>query len=174
MMQTVTVRQKSSSSEVVDELLAVSRVLIALSARSLSETGEDITLTQYRALVFLATGGACRTSDLAEELSIMPSTATRLCDRLSRKNLIRRYRRSDDRRATWVVLAEDGRSIVGEVMRRRRASLQRLVRDIPRSHHTSLVAGLRGLIEAAGEPGEDEWWRRWRASTKPDPLTVDA
>jgi DNA-binding MarR family transcriptional regulator len=170
----VPVRQKSSSSEVVDELLAVSRMLVALSARSLSEMGEDITLAQYRALVFLATSGACRTSDLAEELAIMPSTATRLCDRLGRKNLIRRYRRSDDRRATWVALTEDGRFIVGEVMRRRRTSLQRLVRDIPTSHHASMVAGLRGLMEAAGEPAEDEWWRRWRASTKPDALTVDA
>ncbi len=174
MNTTARVNSRAPVGDVVDELLAVSRILVAAAARSVSELGEDVTLAQYRALVALATNGRQRTSDLAEELGVTSSTATRLCDRLSRKGLIRRFRRSDDRRATWLILTEDGRVLVGEVMRRRRSSIQRLARAIPVSDRASLVTGLRAFVEAAGEPSEQEWWRRWRAASKPDPLTVSA
>jgi DNA-binding MarR family transcriptional regulator len=171
---TKSLRAAGTPGAVVDELLAVSRILVAAAARSVSELGEDVTLAQYRALVALATSGPHRTSDLAVDLGVTSSTVTRMCDRLAGKGLIRRYRRSDDRRATWVGLTEPGRVLVGAVMRRRRAAVQRLVRSIPSEHHVDLAQGLHAFVEAAGEPPEDEWWRRWRIAARPDPLTVNA
>ena len=40
--------------EVVDAVLTASRVLVAVAARSLAEAAEEVTLTQYRSLVVLA------------------------------------------------------------------------------------------------------------------------
>jgi DNA-binding MarR family transcriptional regulator len=165
------VASKSGSSELVDELLATSRLLVALAADSLTELGEDVTLAQYRALVVLA-NGPLRTSELADQLGSASSTVTRMCDRLDRRKLIRRYRRSDDRRATWVGLTEPGRVLVGEVMRRRRASIARLAKAVPSAQRAAVAAGLRAFVEASGEPTESDWWRHWRASADPDPLTV--
>jgi DNA-binding MarR family transcriptional regulator len=166
------VASRSGSTELVDELLAASRLLVAMAADSLTELGEDVTLGQYRALVILATNGPLRTSELADQLGSASSTVTRMCDRLDRRNLIRRYRRSDDRRATWVSLTEPGRVLVGEVMRRRRASIARLAKAVPPDQRAGVTAGLRAFVEASGEPTESDWWRRWRASADPDPLTV--
>jgi DNA-binding MarR family transcriptional regulator len=115
---------------VTDGLLGASRVLVALAARSLGQLDADVTLVQYRALVVLASRGPQRTIDLATEMEVAPSTVTRMCDRLVRKDLVRRYRRVEDRRATWVGLTEMGRDLVGEVMRSRRRAISQLVRSV--------------------------------------------
>jgi len=158
---------------VVDGLLALSRALVATVAQSLSQLDEDVTVGQYRALVVLATEGPQRTSDLAQQLDVTSSTITRMCDRLNRKNLIRRYRRSDDRRAAWIMLTPSGLELVGDVMRRRRATFVRLVRSVPADQRDALAAGLRAVVAAAGELPEAEWWRRWRVAADPDPLRVE-
>ena len=49
-------------------MLRASRVLVAIAARSLAEAGEDVTLTQYRSLVVLASRGPQRVAELAEVL----------------------------------------------------------------------------------------------------------
>lgn len=159
---------------VTDGLLAVSRVLVALAARSLAQLDSDVTLVQYRALVVLASRGPQRTVDLAAELRVAPSTVTRMCDRLVRKDLVRRYRRLEDRRATWVGLTEEGRDLVGAVMRQRRRAIGQLVRAIPVADPEALAAALEAFAGAAGEVPEPQWWQRWRVSTKLPPDTVTA
>src|SRR5690348_13934892 len=88
-----------ASDELVDTVLAASRALVAVAARSLAAAGDEVTLPQYRALVVLATRGPQGTAELAAALAVNPSTATRMCDRLVRKGLIRRHRQPGDRRA---------------------------------------------------------------------------
>ena len=166
-------RTKSTNADVVDGLLALSRTLVATVARSLAQLEEDVTLGQYRVLIVLASEGPQRTSDLAQQLDVTSSTVTRMCDRLYRKQFIRRYRRSDDRRATWIMLTPTGQELVGEIMRRRRATIVRLARSIPAKHRESLAAGLHAFTNAAGELPEGEWWKRWRSAAEPDPLTVE-
>ncbi len=78
--------------------------MVALAARSLGDLGSDVTLPQYRALVVLASRGPQRVVDISNELGVNPSTGTRMCDRLTRKNLIRRYRATGDRREVRLVL----------------------------------------------------------------------
>ena len=174
MTTAATPRPKTTgTSGVVDGLLALSRTLVATVASSLNRLDEDVTLVQYRALVVLASVGSQRTSDLALHLEVTPSTVTRMCDRLYRKGLIRRYRRSDDRRATWIMLTPVGRDLVGEIMRRRRASIVRLTRAIPLEHRESLAAGLQAFVAAAGELPEAQWWQQWHVAADDDPLAVE-
>ena len=59
---------------------------MAIAARSLAEAG-DVTLPQFRVLVILASRGPRRVRDLADDLGVNPSGASRLCDRLSGKGL---------------------------------------------------------------------------------------
>ena len=173
MTRTVEPRAKGATSDVVDGLLALSRTLVATVARSLAQVDEDVTVGQYRALVVLASDGPQRTSDLAQQLDVTSSTVTRMCDRLYRKQLVRRYRRSDDRRAAWIMLTPTGLELVGEIMRKRRAALVRLARTIPPEHRDALASGLHAVVAAAGELPEHEWWKRWRVAADPDPLMVE-
>jgi DNA-binding MarR family transcriptional regulator len=153
----------ASHADLVDALLGVSRAMVALAARSLADLDAEVTLPQYRALVVLASRGPQRVVDISTELGVNPSTGTRMCDRLVRKGLIRRYRSATDRREVRLTLTPGGRALVQEVTRRRRAELERLVRAIPVTGHGSVTAALRSLTEAAGERPESEWWLGWQA-----------
>jgi DNA-binding MarR family transcriptional regulator len=159
-----------SMDDLVESLLGASRVLVALTAQAMAHHDADVTLAQYRALVVLAEGPR-RTGSLAEALGVAPSTATRLCDRMVARGLLRRFRRADDRRATWLALTPAGRDLVAAVMRQRRRSIARYLRRTPVTDADSLATVLHAFVEAAGELSQSEWWRRWRVS---DRIPTDA
>ena len=85
MPETTSPDTQAAPDELVDTVLAASRALVAVAARSLAEAGDEVTLPQYRALVVLAAQGPRGTAELAAALAVNPSTATRMCDRLVRK-----------------------------------------------------------------------------------------
>ncbi|RSM73217.1 MarR family transcriptional regulator [Actinoplanes sp. ATCC 53533] len=147
--------------EVVDALLALSRVFVGMAARSLASLDDDVTLQQFRTLVVLVAHGPQRVVDLAQELAVTSSTATRMCNRLVRKGLVAREERPEDRRAAWVILTARGRELVGEVMRHRRETIATLVADLYLTRPLALAATLGALIEAAGELPEPQWRQRW-------------
>jgi len=151
----------TAADELVDTVLEASRALVAVAARSMAAAGDEVTLPQYRALVVLAARGPQGTAELAAALAVNPSTATRLCDRLVRKGLVRRHRQAGDRRSVRITLTAAGRELVAEVTRRRRAELARLLRALPPSQHEPVIAAFRAFAAAAGElpqPGAALGW----------------
>jgi DNA-binding MarR family transcriptional regulator len=156
--------QEPGEAEVTDALLALSRVLVGISARALGSLDEEVTLPQFRTLILLVSRGSLRAVDLAEELDVTPSTATRMCDRLVRKGLVARHARPSDRRSSWVTLTEAGRELVGDVMRRRREILAGLVTDVSLTRPVAFASVVNALVEAAGDVPDARWWQQWSAS----------
>jgi DNA-binding MarR family transcriptional regulator len=147
--------------DLVDALLSATRAMVALAARSLADLDAEVTLPQYRALVVLASRGPQRVVDISTELNVNPSTGTRMCDRLVRKGLVRRYRGSRDRREVRLSLTPAGRDLVREVTRRRRDELERIVDKLPAKWHQAATQALRTLADSTGEVPEREWWLGW-------------
>src|SRR6266511_1205754 len=150
--------------DLVDALLSASRAMVGLAARSRADRDAEVTLPQYRALVVLASRGPQRMVDISAELGVNPSTGTRMCDRLVRKGLARRYRTAGDRRAVRLTLTPAGRRLVEEVTTRRRTELARIVADMPDHQRAPVIAALRAFATAAGEVPEQEWWLGWAHS----------
>jgi DNA-binding MarR family transcriptional regulator len=150
-----------TESELVEALVSASRVMVALAARSVADLHPEVTLPQFRALVVLASRGPQRVVDIAAELGVYPSAGTRMCDRLVRKKLIRRYRATGDRREVRLTLAPAGRQLVDAVMTHRRGEMTRLVKNMPQRSHRPVAKALRALAEGAGEIPEGEWWMGW-------------
>lgn len=146
---------------VVDAVLTASRVLVAIAARSLADVADEVTLTQYRSLVVLASRGPQSVAALADELGVTPSTVSRLCDRLVRKGLVRRREDRRDRRAVRLALTSAGRLLVDAVTERRRTEIAGLLHGIPEQEQRSLVQALQRLAKAAGEVPEQEWSTGW-------------
>ena len=146
---------------VIDAVLTASRVLVAVAARSLADAAEEVTLTQYRTLVVLASRGPQNLAGLAEAVGVTPATATRMCDRLVRKDLIRRRTERDDRRHLRVMLTENGRALVDAVTDRRRREIERIVSEIPPGEQVVLIQALGRLATAAGEVPEQDWSSGW-------------
>lgn len=149
--------------DATDAVLWASRVLVAVAARSLAATEDEITLPQHRALVLLATGGRQNVGSLAEALGVHPSTATRLCDRLVAKGLIERTAAPGDRREVRVRLSRAGGELLRAVMARRRSEIRRIVARIDPDARQALVAAFTAFGEAAGELPDDAWKLGWMA-----------
>jgi DNA-binding MarR family transcriptional regulator len=155
---------KVDHGQVVDALLAASRALVAIAARSVADQDAEVTLPQFRALVVLASRGPQRVMDVSGELGVDPSTGTRLCDRLVRKGLVRRQRSMADRRVVRVALTPAGRSLVDRVTMRRRDELTRIVAAMPDEWSIEVVQSLHAFSAATGEVPEGQWWMGWHVS----------
>lgn len=135
-------------------LLAASRVLVAVSARSLESSPADVTLNQYRALVVLSTQSPIHMTDLAHELSLSPSSATRLVERLERKGLVARTMSETSRRCIDLWLEPAGVDLVGQVMAERRRIFEELLADVPERRLATMRRAFEDLARLAGEPVE--------------------
>ena len=153
------------SDAIVDAVLTASRVLVAVAARSLGDIAEEVTLTQYRTLVVLASRGPKSLVELAEAVAVTPPTATRMCDRLIKKGLVVRGNDSGDRRLVRLTLAERGRALVDEVTQRRRREIVELVAAVPEDQRVAMVDSLQRLAAAAGEVPEQDWSAGWGLET---------
>ena len=142
-------------------MLSTSRVLVAVAARSLGDLAEEVTLTQYRTLVVLASRGPQSLAELAEAVDVTSPTATRMCDRLVKKGLILRRHDRGDRRLVRLTLAKRGHELVDAVTTRRRAEIAHLLEAIPPDQQEALVDSLQRLTAAAGEVPEQDWSTGW-------------
>lgn len=138
--------------ELVGAVLTASRVLVAVSASSLAEIEETVTLTQFRTLVVLDTRGETNLNGLAEALDVNASTAMRMIDKLLMAGLVTRQENPANRREVVLGLTKEGGELVGRVTARRRAEIARIVRNMPTSLRDDLVKALTAFADAAGEP----------------------
>jgi DNA-binding MarR family transcriptional regulator len=136
----------------VGALLTASRLLVAVSARSLAETAETLTLPQFRMLVALHTRGSLNVSQLADELDVQPSTAMRMIDRLVAAGMVVRGAEPGDRRTSVISLTEQGRQTVVTSTERRRAEITRIAARMPAAQRRGLVRALRAFTDAGSEP----------------------
>ena len=150
-----------SSDTVIDAVLSASRVLVSVAARSLADIAEEVTLTQYRTLVVLASRGPQNLVGLAEAVGVTPATATRMCDRLVKKKLIVRQSEQDDRRQVRLALTKKGLKLVGTVTNRRRREIEAILSTIAPEEQSVLVQALSQFAAAAGEVPEQDWSTGW-------------
>jgi DNA-binding MarR family transcriptional regulator len=148
----------TADGELMEALLSATRAMVALAARSLAGLDADVTLPQYRALVVLASRGPQRVVNIATELGVTSSTGTRMCDRLVRKGLVRRYRIPTDRRAVRLTLTPAGRALIQEVTARRREALTVVIAGMPASWRKPVTLAMRSIADAVGELPDRRWW----------------
>jgi DNA-binding MarR family transcriptional regulator len=135
-------------------LLAASRVLVAMAAGSIEASPVEVTLNQYRALVVLATRGPVQMAELGRELAISPSSATRLVERLERKDLVVRSVSETSRRSIDLTLQPRGEELVASVMAERRRQFDALLDAVPERRRRSMQRAFADLARLAGEPVE--------------------
>jgi DNA-binding MarR family transcriptional regulator len=147
--------------QVVTAVLTASRLLVAVSARSLASVEDTLTQPQFRMLVVLDSRGGMSLSRLAEHLAVNPSTAMRMADRLAAIGMVTRRESEADRRSIRLALTEAGRRTVADVTTRRRAEIAGIVAAIPAGQRADLVRALHTFSVAGGEPSAtppDQTW----------------
>jgi DNA-binding MarR family transcriptional regulator len=136
---------------VTSAVLGASRLLVAISARSLAAAQDRVTLPQFRMLLVVGQGET-KLVTLAERLGVNPSTALRMADRLVAAGLVSREVNPNNRRETVLRLTGEGRRLVADVTTRRRTEIATIVARMPVCQRQALVQAMRAFNEAGGEP----------------------
>lgn len=141
-----------SIDDITDALLTASRLLVAISARSIALVDDTITIPQFRTLVILSNQGPVNLATLANLLDVQPSTTGRMVDRLVGARLIDRHPHPTSRRELMAALTPRGRRVVRQVTANRRRQLADIVEQMPPRERRGLVRALTAFTAAGGEP----------------------
>jgi DNA-binding MarR family transcriptional regulator len=117
-----------------------------------------LSLSQYSLLLGLGDREHARVQDLAADAGIAASTATRILDALERRDVVRRTRSSEDRRAVTVALTARGRAVFGEQrdwIRRREREFYATLPQQERELAPDLLVRLAALIDALAAGPDD-------------------
>jgi DNA-binding MarR family transcriptional regulator len=137
---------------ITDALLTASRLLVAISARSIAKVDETITIPQFRTLVILSNRGPINLATLASLLGVQPSATGRMVDRLVAAGLIDRLPHPTSRRELLAALTNRGRDVVRRVTAHRRTEIADIVEKMPPTERHGLVRALTAFTTAGGEP----------------------
>ncbi|MCS6785739.1 MAG: MarR family transcriptional regulator [Thiobacillaceae bacterium] len=115
---------------------------------------------QVWALAVLARSPGLRVTELAQRLSIHPSTASNLLDKLERAGYVRRSRQAQDQRVVELSLTEAGRALLARAPQPWSGVLTHALEQLPEASLQRLVADLREVTgrlqvadaRAAGKP----------------------
>jgi DNA-binding MarR family transcriptional regulator len=143
--------------ELADAFVTASRALISLAVRSIDDAPQEVTVAQHRVLVLLAARGDLTIGAIAEGLGVNPSNATRYCDRLQRLELLTRTRSPADGRVVLVSLTKAGKALVGDVTRRRRAEVEKVLARMTAADTAGMLDALRAFNRAADELEDRDW-----------------
>jgi DNA-binding MarR family transcriptional regulator len=135
-----------------DGVLAASRVLVGISAQSITEVSSEVSLAQLRTLVVICEHQPISLTALAAALGVHTSGASRICDRLVQSGLL--YRREDagDRRVIALSVTDRGSAIVDRVMTFRRRAVEQILDRMDRAEAARLDEVLSSFAAAAGDP----------------------
>jgi DNA-binding MarR family transcriptional regulator len=105
--------------------------------------------TQLRVLTIVARNRHTNMNRLAEALDVVPSSASRLCDRLEAAGLLRRVPDPRDRREVRLLLTAAARRLLDELRERRRQALAEVLERMTPASRQSLVGALQAFDAAA-------------------------
>jgi DNA-binding MarR family transcriptional regulator len=110
---------------------------------------EQVSAAQLRALVIVQGSDGIAVSELARAMDALPSSATRLCDRLVAAGLIERTPDPTNRRFHTLSLTPAGRHLLERLERFRARSLDAVLTRMPEADRRHLQLGLASFAEAA-------------------------
>lgn len=98
-----------------------------------------VSASQFIMLMILKQTGPAKASEIAKKMQLTPSAITFMSKDLFGKNLIKRKRDDDDRRAVYIHITEEGSRIVEEIETSIRQSLEGLLVNLTNAELSNIV-----------------------------------
>ena len=143
------------ASDVAAAVESAAESLAAVLDRATAAQSPNIPPTQLRVLTIVANNRHTNMSRLAEALDVVPSSASRLCDRLEATGLLRRAADPRDRREVRLTLTPAARRLLAALRERRRQALAEVLERMPPTARQELLRALQAFEAAAGPATED-------------------
>ncbi len=136
-----------------EALLAVARLAMDASVRAADDLG-GVSPVQLRALTALRKAGPHNLAQLAEEMGVTVSTASRLVDRLVAVDWVQRAQAPHNRREISLTLTAQGRALLRKFDDQRAQRLQACLALLAPERQDVVVAALQELADAAAGDGQ--------------------
>lgn len=134
--------------------VTVEPLIAVLDAARLSQS-PAVPPAQLRVLAVVAANDDTNMNRLAEALDVVPSSASRLCDRLEATGLLRRAPDPRDRREVRLVLTAAARRLLDDLRERRRRALAEVLDRMTAAEQEDLMRALAAFGRAAADGEED-------------------
>jgi DNA-binding MarR family transcriptional regulator len=148
----VTVLVRPSAAPPPDDLPAAveaaAEALVLVFGRAAEGLHPRVSASQLRALLVVERHHEVNLHRLAGALGAIPSSTSRLCDRLQAAGLLDRSISRSDRRAVVLSLTGDGRRLLAAMRAERRADLARVLGAMTDQARAELLAGLHEFSAA--------------------------
>lgn len=159
MPTTKKMRTTTSSDDVgvdyLGRLERATRGLLALNVSVLEQMEKQIGLAPLRALQSLERLGPSLVTELGADLDLLPSTASRLSDRLAEAGYITRRVSPTNRRATLLEMTDAGRAVLDELIDLRIQAFGEVVRHMSEAERAALVRGTEAFTATHRELSGD-------------------
>ncbi|MDR7273913.1 MarR family transcriptional regulator [Catenuloplanes atrovinosus] len=108
-----------------------------------------VSATQFRVLTILARRPGLNLGGLAEALDVVPSSASRLCDRLAATGLITRAPDPRDRREVHLTLTSTATELLEDLRQRRCDAIEGVLTRMPAGSRRALLRSLTAFAMAS-------------------------
>ena len=130
---------------------AVPSVMAALRHEMRSGRSAELTVPQFRTLVFLGRRPGSSLSDVGRHIGVTPPSASRIVDRLVERGLVTRAADAGDRRRVTLVLTRRGAGTIRRAHAAARKSLAARTALLAPRERTTIVRAMR-LLRSLAEP----------------------
>ncbi|MDQ6848440.1 MAG: MarR family transcriptional regulator [Actinomycetota bacterium] len=144
-------RRIPAGESLADEVTTQAQALVLLWDRAEDWTVPRIPPSQLRVLTSLAWHGAMNLTRLAHQLGAIPSSASRLCDRLEAAGLLQRQISPGSRREVTLSLTGQGRRRLDAFAATRRGDFAAVLNLMSPAARTTLLDGLHQFSDAASQ-----------------------
>ena len=110
-----------------------------------------ITGVQLMTLHFVKHNDNCKTSDIANFLSVSPSDTTRIVETLVKKGFVERINDENDRRIIRLVIKEEGKKVFETIKQELALSFSKILEKINEEDAKALLRGMNALSNALKE-----------------------
>ena len=128
---------------------AAAETLVGVLDSAVSRHRLAVSPTQLRVLSLLTSRPETNVNGLAELLDVVPSSASRLCDRLEAIGLLRRMPDPRDRREVRLVPTTAAQALLGELRARRHEAVRAVLDRMPVRVQQDLLRALLAFGQAA-------------------------
>lgn len=140
-----------ANDSLAEEVAQKAEVVVRVWERAEDWSVPRISPSQLRVLGVLARHGAMNLTRLAQEVGAIPSSASRLCDRLEAAGLLQRTASSDSRREIKLSLSIEGHRRLDGFATTRRGDFAEVLSRMPQGARAALLEGLQQFASAADQ-----------------------
>lgn len=133
----------------VEAVVRAAQVFSAVTAESIAQAGDNVTLPQLRVLTLASVSGSLNNSQVAEALDVHISNASRICERLVQANLLSRRDSPNDRRQVELTLTDQGARLIDLVTNHRRSVFLRALVALSNEQRSALTQALTDFTDVA-------------------------